>query len=307
MPETPVLFLIFNRPELTQQSFDRIKQQKPAKLYIAADGPRQDAEGDQEKCALAKKIVADGVDWPCEVKTLYRENNLGCGKAVSEAINWFFTHEEQGIILEDDCLADDSFFEFCNSLLAKYSTEREIMMVTGCSFQPRSLDSYSYYFSSYIHVWGWATWKRAWDLYDFNLKGFTHIEGDRTLKTRFPLKRERKTWLRNVAQAIDGTINTWDYQWMYTIWKNGGLSIVSWKNLVSNIGYGTDATHTKAFDQGSMALPTHELHSISHPDRIKANKKADKIIRYQVITFKTTPISILREAKNRLLKLFKLR
>ena len=298
MLETPVLFLIFNRPELTQQSFEKIKQQKPKKLYIAADGPRHHIPSDKERCALPKKIVDDGIDWPCEVKTLYRENNLGCGKAVSEAITWFFTLEEQGIILEDDCLPDNSFFKFCSSLLTKYAAEREVMMITGCSFQNDSLDNFSYYFSNYIHVWGWATWKRAWDLYDFKIEGFNASEANRKLKKKFRLKRERKIWLQNTAHAIAGTINTWDYQWMYTIWANTGVSIVPWKNLISNVGYGSDATHTIGFNPESMALPTYQLGKINHPNRIRVNEKADRIIRYKIITYKTTLLSTIKEAKN---------
>jgi hypothetical protein len=300
MADAPILFLIFNRPDTTAKVFDRIKQQKPKKLYVAADGARDNKEGEIQKCEAAKQIVLEGVNWDCEVQTLFRKENLGCGMAVSQAISWFFNHEEYGIILEDDCVPNESFFTFCNELLIKYANENRIMMISGGSFQNEAYNNYSYYYSSYIHIWGWATWRRAWQHYDFKPDDLKSFEINKFLKKAFRKTRERKLWIRNIHHAIDGTINTWDYQWMYAIWKNNGLSIVPWKNFVSNIGYGTDATHTTSFFTKMHELPTHQLDLIQHPEKIIVNKKADKIIRYNFIINNINLVTTIKKVLNKL-------
>ena len=300
--DTPVLFLIFNRPEVTATTFESIKLQKPSKLYIAADGYRKEKDGEKEKCEITREKVLSSINWHCELKTLFRDENLGCGRAVSEAITWFFNQEEQGIILEDDCTPSTSFFNFCSTLLNKYADEKKIMMITGCSFQKNALDNYSYYYSNYMHVWGWATWRRAWEKYDYSIPDFNDTAANVILKKKFSLKRERKSWISNIRHAANETINTWDYQWMYAIWKNDGLSVVPWKNMVTNVGYGEDATHTTGFNANTMALPSYELSHINHPQKIEANKKADNYIRYKFIIGK---INLLFLLKKELVKLIK--
>src|SRR4030042_6453503 len=150
---TPVLFLIFNRPDTTEKVFDEIRKAKPKKLFVAADGPRQDKQGEKEKVGRARQIVIDGIDWDCEIKTLFRDKNLGCKVAVSSAINWFFENEEMGIILEDDCLPHQSFFRFCGELLEKYKDDERIMVISGENLLfGRKRTNYSYYFSRYYHI-----------------------------------------------------------------------------------------------------------------------------------------------------------
>ena len=155
--ETPVLFLVFNRPDTTAQVFEAIRQAKPPRLYVASDGAREDKEGELEKVKQVREIVSQ-VDWNCEVKTLFRDKNLGCKIAVSSAIDWFFEQEEMGIILEDDCLPHPTFFRFCQELLERYRDDERIGMISGNNFQfGRKCTDYSYYFSMYSHIWGWAS------------------------------------------------------------------------------------------------------------------------------------------------------
>jgi len=277
----PILFLIFNRPETTKLVFEEIRKLKPKYLFIAADGPRTDHPNDLENCKESRNIVKS-IDWDCNVKTLFRDKNLGCGLAPAEAITWFFDHVEEGIILEDDCLPNQSFFTFCEALLEKHRTNPKIMMICGTSYQTIPLDTNTYYYSKYAHVWGWATWKRAWSLYNFNLTNEVESERYRVIKKTFSNKRERKLWIYNL-KLIDSKLDAWDYQWMYWIWKHEGLSIVPWQNMISNIGFGPKATHTLSVNSDQSRMHQHEIINIVHPKGIEYNIKADKYERYNIL------------------------
>jgi len=279
---TPVLFLIFNKPSLTSIVFREIRKLKPRNLYIAADGPREDKTGEIETCAQTRKLVLEGIDWDCEVKTLLRQKNLGCGRAVSEAITWFFENVEAGVILEDDCVPDPTFFDFCSALLARYRDNHQVMHVGGANFQPKSLSGKSsYYFSNYVHVWGWATWRRAWQLYNYDIPGNFSQALEPNLKRKFSSAAERAYWMKSFDGMVFHNIDTWDIQWSYCVYKNDGISITPAVNLVSNIGYGPDATHTHHFDPKVAALPLAGINTIQHPPKVKILKKADNY------TFKT--------------------
>ena len=179
--ETAVLFLIFNRPENTDKVFKKIKNVKPKKLYIAADGPRENNINDKVNCLKAREVI-NKIDWNGEVKTLFRDKNLGCKLAVSSAIDWFFENEEMGIILEDDCLPDPSFFYFCQELLQKYKDDKRVMMISGFNYLLNSLEiRESYFFSNYYPIWGWATWRRAWKLYDNEMKNWDYFKENNNL------------------------------------------------------------------------------------------------------------------------------
>lgn len=271
MFNTPILFTIFNRPAATKKVFDVIRAEKPSRLYIAADGPREGNEEDAIRCLLCREIVS-ALDWDCEVKTNYRSINLGCGKSMSSAITWFFENEEEGIIIEDDCLPNKSFFEYCESLLEKYRNDAEVMMICGTTYQTSQSTNESYYFSKYVHVWGWASWKRAWMGYKYQLENLQEVT--EVLKKTFRASREYSVWLKNMKMIIDG-FDTWDYQWMYHIWKLNGLSIIPWNNMVSNIGFGPDATHTFDISSEQALMKRFELETLRHPQRISVNKKAD--------------------------------
>lgn len=274
--DVPILFLIFNRPETTHKVFSRIREVKPRRLFIAADGPRKNKEGEEERCLKTRNIVLENIDWECEVKTLLREENLGCGKAVSEAIGWFFTHVEEGIILEDDTYPDSTFFSFCEILLDKYRFNEKVFQIGGCNFQKgnRRGDA-DYYFSIHNHIWGWATWKRAWNFYDYEMKNFNATECTLMLKKFSNQKSFSSYWLNIFDMTFNKKIDTWDYQWTYSVWKKNGLTILPQVNLITNIGYGEDATHTTDLTWFAN-LPHNQLTLTEHPSEIKVCKEADE-------------------------------
>lgn len=282
----PVLFLVFNRPEKTKQVFDRIRSVKPKYLYVAADGPRANKEGECIVCKEVRDIISK-VDWDCEVKYLLREENLGCSKAIVSAIDWFFDNEEQGIILEDDCLPDTSFFTYCNELLFKYKDNNQVMIISGTNLG-NSFGSNSYFFSRYGQIWGWATWRDAWHKYERNI-----IENDADLK--FRSTREKNFWKKNFSNVI------WDVQWaIYSIWKNNGIAIIPNKNLVSNIGFGIDATNYT--DENSINSKI-ELSSMNFPLKHPLEIGIDNSIE-NVFFDKHYYVPIHKKVKNKLVKIF---
>lgn len=260
--KTPVLFLVFNRPDKTRQVFERIRYLKPKYLYLAADGPRKNRPEELQKCNEVREIISE-IDWDCEPKYLLRDENMGCSKAIVSAIDWFFQNEENGIILEDDCLPDYSFFAYCGELLDKYRDEKRIMIISGSNLGNTSGNA-SYFFSDYGQIWGWATWKRAWLNYERNI----NIENP---PIRFLSPQEKGFWKRNFRTII------WDVQWaVYSVRKNQGIAILPNTNMISNIGFGPDATVFTEEDNlnanlesGSITFP------LIHPERIAVDKKVD--------------------------------
>ena len=265
--DVPVLFLVFNRPEKTKQIFDRIRSVKPKYFYIAADGPRANKEGESDLCNEVRDIIGK-IDWDCEVKYLLRNENLGCSKAIVSAIDWFFENEEQGIILEDDCLPDPSFFSYCNELLFKYKDNKEVMIISGTNLG-NSFGSDSYFFSRYGQIWGWATWRDAWNKYERTI-----ITNDKSLK--FRSRQEKSFWNKNFTNVI------WDVQWaIYSVWKNSGIAVIPNKNLVSNIGFGLDATYytdensiNSNIELSAMSFP------LRHPIEIGINGSIEDVLFY---------------------------
>jgi len=274
---TPVLFLVFNRPSTTKQVFEAIRQVKPIHLYVAADGPRKNKEGEAKKIKQVREI-ATAVDWKCEVKTLFRKKNLGCKIAISSAIDWFFENVEEGIILEDDCLPNQSFFWFCQELLEHYKNDARVMHISGNNFQfGIQRGKASYYFSRYIHAWGWATWRRAWKSYDVNMKSLEEFKEGNQIKNILRTKQEQIYWM-NIFQAVyDGKIETWDYQWSYVCLINNGLSIIPNENLVANIGFGMEATHLKDENNVLSNMEVKNIKNIKHPNFILLNEEADRL------------------------------
>jgi len=273
---TPILFLIYNRPEQTRKVFKKIREIKPKYLYISADGPKNGMIEDIENCNDSRMVI-DQIDWDCELKTKLNQKNLGCKIGVSSGISWFFQHVNEGIILEDDCVPDISFFSFCKYLLKKYRYDTRIMHISGTNFQDGILrDDSSYYFSKYVYVWGWATWKRAWDLYDVKIQNFDKFLMHKSIKNIFTDKKEQKFLLNNFNLAYTNKKMTWDYQWHYTNLINNGLSITPNKNLVSNIGFGKEATHTPQKHHPFSNRPVDKLDNISHPSFIIPNIEADR-------------------------------
>jgi hypothetical protein len=276
--QTAVLFLVFNRPDTTAQVFEAIRKARPPRLYVAADGPRANRDGEAERVARVREI-ATAVDWPCEVKTLFREKNLGCKYAVSGGITWFFEHEEQGIILEDDCLPVQSFFWFCESLLERYASDERVAMVTGDNFQKgqyRGEAGASYYFSKYNHIWGWASWRRAWQKADMDIKFWPEWKHSAGWQAAIPDKVERKYWSNIFDRMYRAEIDTWDYPWTASVWFHCGLTATPNVNLVSNIGFGPDSTHTGSADSPFARMATSQMGEILHPFEVTQDVAADR-------------------------------
>jgi hypothetical protein len=270
MPTAPVLFLIFNRPDTTQLVFEQIRQARPAQLFIAADGPRSTKSGEAILCAEARQVVQQ-VDWDCEVRTLFREQNLGCKQAVSSAIDWFFSQVDAGIILEDDCLPEQTFFSFCTDLLDQYRDNDRVMHISGITFQARRdvTAGASYYFSGFASIWGWATWRRAWQRYAVD-----PTDNANNVSLAAPYFNQRQRWL--LGEVIAGRLDTWDVQWLVAIRRYNGLSIVPRVSQVTNIGFGLSATHTVRKPNWLADLITAPLEPLLiHPSTVAINTEAD--------------------------------
>jgi hypothetical protein len=273
---TPVLLLVFNRPDTTQVVFDAIRKARPARLYVAADGPREGRPGEKDLCT-STRATATNVDWPCDVHTLFRDRNLGCKVAVSSALDWFFQHEEEGIILEDDCVPDKSFFTFCQELLSYYRTDQRIMHISGDNFQAGNIrGTGSYYFSRYSHVWGWASWRRAWKCYDVTMSTFPRFIQQDGISSIFHTSREKRYWQRILSEVYEGKVDTWDYQWLYALWTHHGLSAIPNANLVANIGFGPGATHTTTAGRRAVTREVGSLSDLRHPVLLLRDEAADQ-------------------------------
>jgi hypothetical protein len=274
--KSPILFLIFNRPNETQILFNAIREAKPKKLYVAADGPRKNGV-DETACKETKDIL-NQIDWDCELITLFREENLGCGKAVSSAITWFFENEEEGIILEDDCLPSNDFFRFCDAMLEKYRFDERIGHICGCNFQDGlKRGEGDYYYSKLTHVWGWASWRRVWRKYDFFMDGLIEAIEDDFLSGLSENKLSKKILYDSFTKTQQGEINTWDYQYLFLNQVNGRLSVIPNSNMISNIGFNADGTHTldsssPMSNVGFGVLPK----EIIQPKYMYQNRIADK-------------------------------
>jgi len=272
--KSPVLFLIFNRPDVTAHIFNQIKKVKPSRLYIAADGPRPDRLNEAELCEQAKAVLT--IDWDCDVKTLYRTENLGCRMAVSSAVTWFFENEEEGIILEDDCLPAISFFSFCDQLLDIYRNDTRIRHIAGCNFQQsKQWGSGSYYFTNLTHVWGWASWRRVWQDYDVELRKYSNEEVQEQLGKIFTNSYIVESWTNIFKDMKAQKIDTWDYQLTLINFFNNALNIIPNVNLISNLGFGTAATHTSNAYDPKAKLALGEVDTIIHPKYFLPEKQAD--------------------------------
>lgn len=280
MPEsltTPILFCTFNRPELTARVFESIRQQQPQTLFISCDGPRKNRPEEAARVAEVRSIV-EGVDWSCQVHTRFADENLGCKRAIAAAIDWAFEHSEELIILEDDCLPDPTFFNYCENLLKRYRDDDRIMMISGNNFQPHPTSPHSYYFSRWTHIWGWATWKTAWKHFDVDVSSWPQLRDSQQLRSVLADPAEYKYWAETLDAQHAGEVDTWDFPWCYAVWANDGISILPERNLVSNIGFGADATHTTDPESVLSSMPTWPLSissELSHPEDVLLNRAAD--------------------------------
>lgn len=283
--------MVFARPDTTKRVFERIRQIQPIKLYVAADAPRRDRPDEIERSEEVRRIV-DLIDWPCEVHTLFRDDNLGCKMAVSTGISWFFEQEEYGIILEDDCLPDLSFFPFCEELLIKYKDDDRIGHISGNCFFPDLIDQrYSYDFCSFSHIWGWASWRRVWKNYDVNFSYWEDARCDKNRKqSLFKSLREEIYFSSFISDtlAVNRKINTWDVQYLFMLRVQSQLSIYPSINLVTNIGLNDpNATHTNKKDSENCVPSEKMIFPLIHPKYVISNNAIDRTtIRKKFFSYK---------------------
>lgn len=278
MTRNPIAYIVFNRPKHTEKTFAIIREQRPSTLFIIADGPRVGHATDPERCAAVRRIV-DQVDWTCDVHRNMSEINLGCKERVSSGLNWVFDQVDSAIILEDDCLAHQDFFSYCDALLEYYHDDDRVAVVTGNNFQNgRKRGDASYYFSKYNHCWGWATWRRAWKRYDGDLSFWPAWKRSADWHNKLPDRDEQRYWEKIFDKMYEKKIDTWDFPWTASVLYHGGLTATPNVNLVSNIGFGPDSTHTWFTKSPFSNIQTSSLSTITHPCNVTVDQGADRYV-----------------------------
>jgi hypothetical protein len=278
---SPVLLLIFNRPETTARVFEAVRAAQPRRLYVAADGPRPDRDGEARLCEQARQ-VATNVDWDCELKTLFQSTNLGCGLGPVRGIDWFFREEREGIILEDDILPVPTFFPYCDRLLKRFRDDERVGVIGGSNplarrFSPQE----SYFFSRHIRIWGWASWRRVWRLYDYEMRawpGWRDAGG--LLSVADGSKLFESHWRKVFDRTWSGPVNWWDYQLSFTCWSHGLLGILPAHSQIHNVGFGPGATHTVSKPPAYLreTIPKTLAFPLRHPARVARNPAVDRAI-----------------------------
>jgi hypothetical protein len=298
---TPILLLVFNRPGFTQQVFQAVRAQRPSRLFVAADGPRPDHQEDVEKCRLTREVLKQ-IDWPCELQTCYRDRNLGCGRGPAEAITWFFSQVEQGIILEDDCLPHPGFFSFCGELLPRYKEDEKIAIISGTNPLQKWKFKHSYFFSAWGSTWGWASWRRAWNLFDYSMAAWQSTAAKESVKNFL----KNHEFYQHFQHEFDAYLNyekndVWDFQWLFSRLAHSACAIVPSVNMISNIGFGQDATHTFNTHDQVANLPTFQLTQTGKPQKVKIDRLYDWIMFQRFINRKKRTLP-----KRAILKLIKI-
>jgi len=278
--DKPVLLLIYRRADTTERVLDAIRQVRPKQLYVSAAGPAD--ESDIEHCEATRAVI-DNVDWTCDVRRNFMSDNRGCRYNVAQGISWALEHEEEVIIIEDDCVATPDFFRFCSELLDRYRQDERVMSISGTNFLfGHSVTQDSYFWSRYPNIWGWATWRRAWNKYDHELERWSAARANGLLTGFIKEWRPRTYWRMVLDFVEDGSLDAWDYVWFASCWMHGGLSAQPSVNLVSNIGFDQRATHTKKPNKLSrMPVSALEL-PMRHPETPERNRAADHRIEKEV-------------------------
>lgn len=241
---TPVVLIVFKRPDTTRRVLESLRDIKPKHLFVIADGPRQGMKREKELCHQSRDVLSS-IDWGCDLRTNFSDVNLGLGRRVATGLDWVFSMVERAIILEDDCLMHPTFFPYCEELLDRYADDERVMHIAASNFQRgKRRTSHSYYFSRYAHCWGWATWRRAWSHFDFDMADWPELRGGSWMCEFLEYRNERRFWKRIWDRCHAGKQNTWAARWQYACWKQHGLSILPERNMVQNIGFSEDATHT---------------------------------------------------------------
>ncbi len=310
---TPILIIAWRRPKQTQELINKVKLINPKNLYIACDGPRQDNEEDKKKVKHTREILLKSFEKETSKKYLFSDNNQGCKVGVTNAINWMFKYEKEGIILEDDCIPHLDFFIFCQEMLETYKNDYRIWSITGHNQQRNiQVGNGTYYFSKFPRSWGWATWKRSWEKYDRDITDWPQIKTKGILKNKLISRRELKFWEKILDKIYYyNSPNTWDYQWSLSAFLNSGLTIVPNKNLIQNIGFDEDATHTFLGKADNIIdidkENSNRIFPTKHPDYFVINKKADDLV--DILEYsggnRFSKVYIFKKIKNLKLKVFK--
>jgi hypothetical protein len=275
--DAAVALLLFRRPEETARVFERIRDARPRQLFLIADGPRRGNEEDARGCEQARAVV-ERVDWPCDVIRDYAGENLGLKRRIPSGLDRVFEEAGEAIVLEDDCLPHPSFFPYCRELLDRYRDDERIVHIAGSQLLQRPPAQASYHFSRYVHVWGWASWRRAWDLYDVELSDWhadSEAERGGRLREMFEEPDERRYW--GWVWDHSGEIDNWDAQWSY-VGLTHGLSVNPNRNLISNVGFSADATNATADPLGIAARPLDGMEfPLEHPPDVSRDEEADAL------------------------------
>jgi hypothetical protein len=276
---SPVLLIIFNRPDTTAQVFEAIRKAKPGKLYVSADAPRPGNEKDSVDCEATRKIVLK-VDWECDVHYRFLDQNLGCGYGPASAISWAFENEDRLIVLEDDCVPSLPFFDYCYHCLERFCDDERVWLVSGRSHHEDSphFQNQDYIFSHYGHTWGWATWKRCWDHFDIDMKKWDRFHAQGGFLNSYYSEKEGKfqnSLFAKLSTEENISSHAWDYQWLLAIQANGGLSITPSKNLIHNIG--SFGTHSDGQLKCHTLPASEEFKVTKEPDFVLANREYDQM------------------------------
>ncbi len=285
--KSPVTLIFFNRPDTLQKVFEKVKEAKPTRLFLVQDGPREGKDDDVEKIQKCRKIV-ENIDWECEVHTNYSETNLGCGARPQSGITWVLSQVESTIILEDDCVPDMSFFDYCDELLERYKNDERISYISGLNhFEEWDFGDSSYGFTRRGAISGWATWRRAWEKYDYSVSGINNAYVEKHIKNILSGENERVALWKKTNDLVEKNvkISYWDVQWGFVKYSENQLVIVPKYNLISHIGIGVDATHSvgakgehkKYRDYNNMPTKSLEF-PLKHPMHMLCDTEYDQLL-----------------------------
>lgn len=274
---TPVAVLLFKRPDMARQVLQAVAQARPSLLLVVGDGPKADSSGDLER-VLAARAVVDEFDWDCPVLTNYAETNLGLRQRIISGLNWIFQNTDEAIILEEDCIPHPTFFRFCDELLEHYREDRRIMAIGGVNYQfSRNATPFSYYFSIYNHVSGWASWRRAWACFEEKMESWPYVRESGLLRARLHRAQAVRYWSKRFQSTYEGKIDSWAYTWTYTCWVQNGLTILPSVNMITNIGSGLEAAHSHGRRNPRLYMPAQGVEfPLLHPTVVLPHSKADK-------------------------------
>ena len=293
---TPVLLCVFNRPDLTKKAIDRLRAVKPQKIYVSADGPRTGVPADLNNCMLVREAV-HSIDWECDLKVRFLDENMGCGRGIASAIDWFFENETEGIILEDDTLPVPDFFPFCSSMLEKYRDESQINMVSGTNFFPHLTQDVNHFFTQLPAAWGWATWRRAWESYDFDINWWQDTNCRENILSHVESRIMRSYMTHCLNDVVSTKVDTWDYQWQFLGLKQKAIGVTSGVNLVTNVG--VQGTHSLKRSK-SHFLPTANSVLVSGcPESVGPFALHEKYDR-RFLMKRVLPVVLKRELRNKL-------